>query len=121
MDILEAILGGAIGVEAATLINEFVRKRGGVRGLIAEWEKAGVGLGEKVKSWVSTGPNQPISVEQVHQAIGAEQLKDIAAKLGTSAEKLAELLAEHLPAAIDKATPGGKVEEAERTIPIQSG
>jgi uncharacterized protein YidB (DUF937 family) len=121
MDVLEAILGGAIGVEAATLINEFVRKRGGVQGLIAEWEKAGLGLGEKVKSWVSTGPNQAISTEQVREAIGSDQLNDISAKLGTTADKLAATLAQHLPTAIDQATPGGSVEEAEKTIPVHKG
>jgi uncharacterized protein YidB (DUF937 family) len=118
MDVLEAILGGVIGVEAATLMNEFVRKHGGVQGLVAEWEKAGAGLGEKVKSWISTGPNQPISVEQVKQAIGCERLDDIATKLHTTSDKLAELLSKHLPSAIDQATPEGRPEEAEKTIPI---
>jgi len=28
-------------------------------------------LGGTIKSWVGTGPNQPISADQVHQAFGA--------------------------------------------------
>ncbi|QGM44317.1 YidB family protein [Methylocystis heyeri] len=121
MDVLEAILGGVIGVEAATLMNDFIRKHGGVQGLVAEWEKAGADLGEKVKSWISTGPNQPISMEQIRQAIGPDRLNDLATKLHTTSDKLAELLSKHLPTAIDEATPEGKPEEAEKTVPIHQG
>jgi len=56
---LQGILGGVIGAEALSLIKEYLEKHGGVEGAVAEFEKAG--LGEKVKSWVSTVPNLPIT------------------------------------------------------------
>jgi uncharacterized protein YidB (DUF937 family) len=45
----------------------------------------------------------------VHQAVGADTLKELAAKTGLSTEELAAKLAQILPAAIDKATPNGRV------------
>ena len=67
------------------------------------------GLGETVKSWVSTGPNQPISPDQVHSVLGADLLQQLAAKSGLSIDDLKNKLAQVLPAAIDKITPGGTI------------
>jgi len=36
-------------------------------------------------------------------------VKELAAKMGLPVDKLAELLAQHLPPAIDKVTPDGKL------------
>jgi uncharacterized protein YidB (DUF937 family) len=36
-------------------------------------------------------------------------VKEMAAKFGTPVDKVADLLAKHLPTAIDKATPEGKL------------
>jgi uncharacterized protein YidB (DUF937 family) len=104
---LQGILGGVIGAEALSLIKEYLEKHGGVEGAVAEFEKAG--LGEKVKSWVSTGPNLPITSEEVQKALGSEKVKALAAKVGISTDKVADLLAKHLPTAIDKATLDGKL------------
>jgi uncharacterized protein YidB (DUF937 family) len=107
MDLLEAIIGGTLGVGIATSIGKYLEKHGGLKGLVAEFEKSG--FGETVKSWVSTEPNLPISGEQIQQALGPDKMKEMAAELGISAEKLAEVLAQHLPTAIDKASPEGKL------------
>jgi uncharacterized protein YidB (DUF937 family) len=107
MSWLQGILGGAIGAEAISLIKEYLEKHGGVDGAVAEFEKSG--LGEKAKSWVSTGQNLPISSEDIQKALGSEKVKTLAAKLGISTDTVAELLAKHLPTVIDKATPEGKL------------
>jgi hypothetical protein len=39
------------------------------------------------------------------QALGSEKVRDMAAKFGIPVDKVADLLAKHLPTAIDKATP----------------
>ena len=67
------------------------------------------GFGQQAKSWISTGPNLPINAEQIQQALGSEKVKAMAAKFGIPVDKVADLLAKHLPTAIDKATPEGKL------------
>ena len=37
----------------------------------------------------------------MHQALGSEKLKELAAKFGIPVDKVADLLAKHLPTAID--------------------
>jgi uncharacterized protein YidB (DUF937 family) len=58
---------------------------------------------------VSTGPNLPINAEQIQQALGSERVREMAAKFGIPVDKVADLLAKHLPPAIDRATPEGKL------------
>ena len=68
MGLLDGILGGVIGAEALSLVKDYIEKRGGIQGVVAEFEKTG--FGQQAKSWVSTGPNLPITAEQMHQALG---------------------------------------------------
>ncbi len=56
-----------------------------------------------------TGPNLPINAEQIQQALGSEKVREMAAKFGIPVDKIADLLAKHLPTAIDTATPEGKL------------
>lgn len=107
MGLLDGILGGAIGAEALSLVKEYVEKHGGVAGVVAEFEKTG--FGQQVKSWVSTGPNLPITGEQIKQVLGSGKVKELADRFGIPVDKVADLLASHLPTAIDQATPGGKL------------
>ena len=65
------------------------------------------GLGATVRSWIGTDGNQPISPDQVHQALGADTIKDLAAKFGLSSDEMAKKLASVLPQAVDHLTPGG--------------
>jgi len=105
MGLLDGILGGVIGAEALSLVKGYIDKHGGIEGVVAEFEKTG--LGQQAKSWVSTGPNLPITSEQIQQALGSEKVKELAAKFGIPVDKVSELLAKYLPTAVDKATPEG--------------
>ncbi|HZM08174.1 MAG TPA: YidB family protein [Methylocella sp.] len=107
MGLFDGILGGIIGVEGATLLNNFVEKQGGLQNIASQFEKNG--FGETMKSWVSLGPNSPITADQIRQALGSEKVKEMATKLGLPVDKLTDLLAQHLPQVIDKATPDGKL------------
>ena len=106
MGMLDGLLGGAVGAEMVTVVNGFIEKHGGVSGIVSQFEKQG--LGPTVKSWVSTGPNQPVTGDQLHQAFGP-MLNEFAAKMGISPQDLAGKLATVLPQAIDKLTPTGAV------------
>jgi uncharacterized protein YidB (DUF937 family) len=107
MGIFDGILGGVIGAGATALLNNYIEKQGGLQNVVAQFEKNG--LGDTMKSWISHGQNLPITADQIHQALGSDMVKGLAAKMGLPADKLAELLAQHLPHAIDKVTPDGKL------------
>jgi len=110
MGLLDGIIGGAIGAEVLNLANNYVEKHGGIDGVVAEFEKTG--FGQQVKSWVGTGANLPISAEEIQQALGSDKIKELAAATGLPLDKVAQMLAEHLPTVVDKATPDGKLPSA---------
>ncbi len=112
MNWLKAIVGGAIGAEALSLIKEYVEKQGGVDAVVQNFQSGG--FRKQVDSWVSTGQNQAISAIEVGQAIGIEKVKKLADAAGIDVNKARDLLAEYLPIAIDKATPEGKLPAPEK-------
>jgi uncharacterized protein YidB (DUF937 family) len=105
MGMLDGLVGGVVGAGMLSAVNGILEKHGGLSGVVAEFEKNG--LGPTVKSWVGTGPNQAISAEQVHQVLGSDLLQQLAAKTGLSVPDLAQKLSQVLPQAVDKMTPGG--------------
>ena len=107
MGLLDGLIGGAVGAEMTTVVNSFIQQHGGVQGIIAQFEKQG--LGSTVHSWVGSGPNQPISADQVHQVFGSGMIAQLAAKAGMNPQDLAQKISQVLPTAIDKLTPGGQV------------
>jgi len=110
MGIFDGILGGIVGAEMATVVNHLIQQHGGVSGIVNELQSKG--LGATVKSWVGTGPNQPISTQELHQAFGADAISQLAAKTGLNPQDLLQRLSQALPAAIDHLTPGGQLPKA---------
>ena len=51
--------------------------------------------------------NQPITVDDLRTALGNEKVQELSRSLGIPADKLAEILAQHLPAAVDEASKTG--------------
>ncbi len=107
MGMLDGLLGGAVGAEMATVVNGLIEKHGGIQGIVAQLEQQG--LGATARSWIGTGPNQPISPDQIHHAFGSDIVAQLAAKVGLSPDVLAGKLSQVLPQAIDKMTPAGTV------------
>ena len=108
MGLLDGLLGGIVGAEMATAVNGFIQQHGGVQGVVAQLEQQG--LGGVARSWISTGPNQPISADQINKVFGGSGvLGQLAAKAGMSPQDLSQKLSQVLPAAIDKLTPGGTI------------
>jgi uncharacterized protein YidB (DUF937 family) len=107
MGMFDGILGGVFGAGATTLLNSFIEQQGGLQNVVSQFEKNG--FGDTMKSWISQGQNLPITADQIRQALGSDKVKDLAAKMGLPADKIADLLAQHLPQAVDKATPDGKL------------
>ncbi len=107
MGLWDGVVGGAVGAGVATVLNDFIRKQGGVRGVLSQFEKQG--LGPTIRSWIGTGENHPITADQVQRAVGYDNLQKLGAQLGLSPDQAASKLAEYLPSAIDKLTPRGTV------------
>lgn len=67
------------------------------------------GLSAQADSWVGTGANQPVSGRDVEQAVGQEQIQQVAKQLGVSESQAAEAVAKALPEVVDKVSPEGKL------------
>jgi uncharacterized protein YidB (DUF937 family) len=107
MGMLDGLLGGIVGAGMVSVVNGIIEKHGGLQGVVSEFEKNG--LGATVQSWVGTGPNQPISPDEVHKALGPELLQQLSEKSGLSVQDLAQKLTHVLPRAVDTLTPDGAV------------
>ena len=107
MGLFDKILGGVIGAGAMAVLNKYIEQQGGLQNVVSQFEKNG--FGDTMKSWISQGQNLPITADQIHQVLGSDTVKNLAAKMGLPADKITELLAQYLPQAIDKVTPDGKL------------
>jgi len=107
MGMFDGLLGGIVGAGMVTVVNGIIEKHGGLQGLVSEFERNG--LGNTVKSWVGTGPNQPISTSDVQRALGPDLLQQLSAKSGMSVQDLTDKLAQVLPQAVDRMTPNGSI------------
>ena len=57
------------------------------------------GLGDHVSSWLSNNPNLPVDPQQIHDALGSEQVQQMAQSSGLPVGDFLSQLAQHLPAA----------------------
>jgi uncharacterized protein YidB (DUF937 family) len=83
---------------------------GGLGGLIAQFQKHG--LGDLVSGWISQGPNPGIAPNQIADVLGEGTLNQFASKAGVSTAEAQSLLATLLPTAVDQLTPDGQLPDA---------
>jgi uncharacterized protein YidB (DUF937 family) len=83
---------------------------GGLEGLVQNFKNKG--MDDIISSWISTGKNLPVSGNQVQNALGMDQILQMAKQLGASKEEVSGSLASLLPEIIDKLTPNGTLPEA---------
>lgn len=107
MGIFDGVIGGIVGGGMASVVNQILEQHGGLQGIVSEFEQKG--FGPAVRSWVSTGPNQPISTEDVQRVLGPDLLQQLSQRSGLPVPELARKLAEILPQAVDKMTPNGAI------------
>ena len=105
MGMFDGLLGGIVGAGMVSVVNGILEKHGGLQGVVSQFERNG--LGSTVQSWISTGPNQTISSQDLHNALGPDLLRQLSEKSGLSEQELAQRLAQVLPEAVDKMTPNG--------------
>jgi uncharacterized protein YidB (DUF937 family) len=115
MSFLNDLLGGqgqqAGGGSLIGVAGQLIEKAGGVQGLISMLQQHG--LGGAVQSWVGTGSNQPVSGDQLGQALQngglGSLLQQAAGSLGVDQNELLGKLSQVLPHAVDHLTPDGQV------------
>ncbi|ARX82475.1 MULTISPECIES: YidB family protein [Streptomyces] len=105
-----AASGGGANILGA-LLGALMSKGGGgnnpLGGLLEGLTKAG--LTDQTQSWVGPGENQPVTGDQVRQAVPDDALRQAAEQAGVSPEQAADQIAQVLPGAVDKLTPNGQV------------
>jgi uncharacterized protein YidB (DUF937 family) len=83
---------------------------GNLHGLVNQLQQGG--LQDQVKSWLSNGANMQVTAEQIQAALGGDQVKQIAQHFGVLVDAALKLLAEHLPATVDQASPNGTIQNS---------
>ncbi|MFN8222967.1 MAG: YidB family protein [Gaiellales bacterium] len=82
------------------------------------------GLSAQADSWVSTGDNHAIDASQIAQALGGEQLSQVASHLGVDDQQASQVLAQVLPGLVNTVTPDGEEpsdDELDRLASVLSG
>jgi uncharacterized protein YidB (DUF937 family) len=119
LDSLGSLLGGTGAQEGGggsliSVAGQLIERAGGVQGLTNMLQQHG--LGDAVQSWVGTGSNQPVSGEQLGQALQngglGSVVQEAAGKLGVDPGQLLGQLSQVLPHAVDHLTPDGQVPQA---------
>ena len=116
MGLLDSILSAVSGKDDTSgkeapligILSGLLTQSGGLQGLASKFSQSG--QGDAFSSWVGMGENQTISSNQIQQALGSDQIRAIAAKMGVDPDLASNFLAEYLPKIEEKLTPTGKVD-----------
>ena len=118
--VLSAVSGrgdsSSAGNQLLGTLSGLLAQSGGLQGLASKFSQSG--QGDAFSSWVGMGENQPVSSNQIQEALGSDQIRAIATKMGVDPNLASQFLAEYLPKIIDKLTPTGKVDP---TVDHQQG
>lgn len=119
MDMVGGLLGGqgpqggqndpkAMLLQAA--IGMIQNHPGGLQGLLGQFQQAG--LAQQVESWVGSGANQALTGDHVQQALGADQIQNLAQQAGMDPGQASQGLASLLPELVNHLTPNGGMPDA---------
>jgi uncharacterized protein YidB (DUF937 family) len=81
---------------------------GGLGGIVSTLQEGG--LATQVQSWLGSGENAPVSADQLRNVLSNDQVKQIADHFGIPVDAALNFLAEHLPTAVDHASPSGTIQ-----------
>src|SRR5512142_1585450 len=108
MGLFDSILGTVTGktdspggaAQLIGIVGGLLAQSGGLQGLASKFAQSG--QGNAFQSWVGMGENQPISAGEIQNALGSDQVKAFAAKMGIDPAQASGFLAEYLPKVVDK-------------------
>ncbi len=84
---------------------------GGLTGLLQQLQQGG--LGDAVSSWISTGPNQPVSADALGQVLNHDAVAGFARQLGVNPQDALGTLAQMLPQFVDKLSHNGQLPQGD--------
>ena len=116
MGLLDSILGAVTGKTDGSggagqligVLGGLLAQSGGLQGLANKFAQSG--QGNAFQSWVGMGENEAISSNQIQNALGSDQVKALASKMGIDPAQASGFLADYLPKIVDKLTPAGKID-----------
>jgi uncharacterized protein YidB (DUF937 family) len=88
-------------------VGNVLKDQNGLGGLINKLGSSG--LSSQISSWIGTGKNEPVTAEQVQNALGEDTVAKAAQQAGVSPQQAAEGLAKALPTIVDQASPDGSL------------
>ena len=94
--VLMSLLGG--GQQGGMGVGQPSGMAGGLGSLMSSFQQAG--LGHVAQSWVSNGPNQPVSPQQLQSVFGDQQVQSMASQSGMASGDFLSQLSQHLPNAV---------------------
>ena len=104
--------GGALAKLLPAVMGMLAGQGGGnLSGLLSKLQSSG--LGAQAKSWVDpNAANAQVSPQQVTEALGDQQISQLAQQAGVSPQEAASGLATALPQVVDTLTPQGQVPQS---------
>ena len=108
-DSLKALFGQGDTAALPGLLSEGLANTnlGDLQGLVNQIQAGG--LGRQVQSWLGDGQNLPITPDLLKSALSDEHVQQLAQHFGIDPDAALNLLAEHLPTAVDQARQQGTV------------
>lgn len=79
----------------------------GLQQLLAGFQQSG--QGDKVDSWISTGPNKAVAPHEVGHALGEDRIQSLMQQTGMPRDELLSQLSANLPQLVDRLTPKGRI------------
>ena len=110
--IAKNVLGGMMGGhqdKMSDALGGILNQVGGIQGLLGRAKE--MGIEQTVSSWVSTGQNEPVSPDQIHNLLGQDAVQGVAQKMGFNVQQVLPLLAQFMPMIIDQITPKGQIDQ----------
>lgn len=111
-------LGGQAKLVQAVLSLINSPQVGGLQGLIAAFQREG--LGEIVQSWLSQGANLPVSASQLGNVLGSAAVASAAQEAGMQAPALLGQLTQLLPTLMDQLSPDGALPQGDAMAQVGS-
>jgi uncharacterized protein YidB (DUF937 family) len=111
MGLLDSLLACTLSQAEATLVPNLISAAlaktnlGNLQGIVNQLQQGG--LGPQVQSWLGSGANLPVTPDQLRAALGSDHVRQLAQHFGIDPDAALKLLADHLPNAVDQASPQG--------------
>lgn len=98
---------GKAGSLLGALLALIQDQSGGLAGFLDRFR--GAGLGDMVSKWLTGGPTQPVSAENLQSALGQNTLSNLASRSGISLSTATSALGFLLPKLVQTLAPGGAI------------